>query len=243
MALFTDGPIATTDDLVGYDSAVLSVASTEGIDVTKKLSLAMDELALELSIFLPNSDGLSNVAVTPAITMWHTYRALELVYRDAYQNQLNDRYAGKRDQFAALVKRAFENLMAAGIGIIANPIAKAGPAELTYLPGEQPGATYYACMSWTSEQGEEGAAGELRAVSVPGDNVLSVRGVIPPPNAKGWNVFVGLSPDTLVQQNLSPLSPGQPWIQQDAVSTDGRAPSNGQTASYLRKVTHILNRG
>ena len=157
MALFTDGPIAAADDLVGHDSAVLTVASTEGIDLTKKLSLAMAELALELAKLLPTVERLDRVAVTPAIKMWHTFRTLELVYRDAYQNQLNDRYAGKRDQFASLGKWALEKLMEAGVGIISSPIPKAPAPELTYFPGQQAGATYYVGVSWSGGQGEEGA--------------------------------------------------------------------------------------
>src|SRR5947209_2594078 len=125
MALFTDGTIAAADDLAGHDSAVLTVASTEGIDLTKKLSLAMDDLALELGNILPTTDKLDHVAVTPAVRLWHAFRTLELVYRDAYSNQLNDRYAGKRDQFAALSNRAFDKLIECGVGIVGNPVDRA----------------------------------------------------------------------------------------------------------------------
>ena len=39
------------------------------------------------------------VVVTPPLKLWHTFRTLEMVYGDAYNSQLNDRYAGKRDEF------------------------------------------------------------------------------------------------------------------------------------------------
>ena len=243
MALFTDGPIALTDDLIGYDSAVLTVASTEGIDLTKKLSLAMDEVGLELAPLLPVAVGLENVAVTPAIRMWHVFRTLELVYRDAYQNQLNDRYAGKRDQFAALGKWALDKFMEGGVGVIKNPIPKAPAADLTYFAGQQAGATYYVCISWTGAGGEEGAVGEWNAITVPDNNVLSVRALNPPANAAGWNVFMGLSPDSISQQNPSPLAVGQPWLQQSGVSTNGRAPHGGQTEDSLQIMARILQRG
>jgi hypothetical protein len=243
MALFTDGIIAAADDLAGHDSAVLTVASTEGIDVTKKLNLAMDELALELGNVLPNSERLSRVAVTPAVRMWHAFRTLELVYRDAYSNQLNDRYAGKRDQFAALAKWAFEKLMEAGIGMVNHPIAKATAPELTFFAGQQAAATYYVCTSWVNAQGDEGAAGDWGAISVPDGNVLSVRATNPVSDAAGWNVFVGLSPDSIAQQNVAPVLPGQAWLQQTAVSTVGGAPGNGQTTDYVQLVARILQRG
>jgi len=243
MALFTDGPIASADDLTGHDSAVLTVASTEGIDLSKKLSFAMDELGLELTNLLPATNELNRVAVTPALRMWHAFRTLELVYRDAYQNQLNDRYAGKRDQFAALGKWALDKLMEGGIGVVCNPIPKAGTANLTYVAGPQAGATYYVCISWTGVGGEEGAVGDWDAITVPDNNVLSVRALRPPVNAAGWNVFVGLSPDSISQQNPSPLPLDQAWLQEMAVSTGGRAPHSGQREDSRQVVARILQRG
>jgi hypothetical protein len=243
MALFTDGPIATTDDLAGHDSSVLTVASTEGIDLTRKLALAMDELSVELVSVAPTLERLDYIAASPTIRMWHAFRTLELVYRDAYQNQLNDRYAGKRDQFSTLGKWAFDKLLQNGIGMIANPIPKAAVADLSYFPGQQAGTTYYACTSWTGAQGEEGAVGEWNAISTPDGNVLCVRPVNPPMNAAGWNVFVGLSPDSITQQNEAPLSLAQPWLQEAAITTTGRMPHTGQSADQLRTVTQMLQRG
>ena len=46
--LFTDGPPSNIQDLAAQDSQLLSVASVEGIDVTVKLALAHEELALDL---------------------------------------------------------------------------------------------------------------------------------------------------------------------------------------------------
>jgi hypothetical protein len=222
---------------------VLTVAATEGIDLTKKLSLAMDELALELGNLLPASDKLDYVAVTPAIRLWHAFRTLELVYRDAYSNQLNDRYAGKRDQFAALGKWAFDKLMEGGVGMVSNPVPKATPATLSFLAGLGSGATYYVCNSWLNAQGEEGAVSEWSAISVPDGNVLSVTATNPPANAAAWNVYIGLSPDSISQQNGAPLLVGQPWLQQNAVSTTGRVPGSGQNPDFLRLVARILQRG
>jgi len=139
MALFTDGPPSTIEELAAVDSQLLNVADVEGIDVTQKLTLAQDELSLELlTLLTPNSyygqwfwatprPNLDTVVVTHPLKLWHTYRALEMVYSDAYNSQLNDRYAGKQDQFHQMGKWAYEKLREMGLGIAVAPLPKAAP--------------------------------------------------------------------------------------------------------------------
>ena len=74
--------------------------------------MAHDEIGVDLTALLArsahqsNSAKLANVIITPALKLWHVYRTLELVYGDAYNSQLNDRYAGRRDQFRAMAQWA-----------------------------------------------------------------------------------------------------------------------------------------
>jgi hypothetical protein len=243
MPLFTDGNINRVDDLAAHDSGLLGVASSEGINLTNKINLAQDDLALELTGMLRSEDSLGSVVVTSALRLWHAFRTLEMVYRDAYANQLNDRYASKRDQFAQLAKSAADKLIQIGLGMVANPLPRAAFPQLTYYPGTQAGATYYVCVSWVDPAGDEGAAGDYTAITVPDNNVLSVRPVNPPAMAAGWNVFVGLSPDTIARQNQSPLPLSQVWLQQVPVSTAGKPPGAGQNAQYTRIIARILQRG
>lgn len=49
MALFTDGAFTSIEELKGHDTQLLNVATTEGIDVTRKLALAQEELSVEVS--------------------------------------------------------------------------------------------------------------------------------------------------------------------------------------------------
>src|SRR5256885_237860 len=111
MALFNDGPASSIEDLQGHDTQLLDVANVEGIDVTRKLALAQEEISMELATLLSRLNvaaetgtttgvpGVSQVVVTSPLKLWLTFRALELVYRDSYNSQLNDRYAGKRDEY------------------------------------------------------------------------------------------------------------------------------------------------
>ena len=254
MALFTD-TISTIQDLLNQDSSVLSTAQTENIDLNDKLSLAQQDLAIEVTALLQRSNTydwqfwlqpnpqLNNVVVTPPLQLWHVYQTLALVYRDVYFNQLNDRYKGKRDQFEQLAKQSMEKLIESGIGIVGDPIPKATTPLLTSIPGGQPAASYYASVSWLNTESQEGQAGDAGSLAIADGNTLAVQPVNPPANAVAWNVFVGLSTTTLALQNTSPLAMDQIWVLDSPVSTEGRAPGNGQLPDYLRALPRVIQRG
>src|SRR5690348_3793619 len=178
MALFTDGPVSSIEDLAAQDSQLLDVASTEGIDVARKLELAQDDIGVELTVLLSKlsfvdqpfwlapKPNLGAVVVTPALKRWHTYAALELVYRDAYNSQLNDRYAGKRDQFHQMAQWACEKLVQIGVGLVLRPIPRAVTPLVTPVPGTLADGTYYVSMAWVNRSGEEGASAEAAVVTV-----------------------------------------------------------------------------
>src|SRR5215469_15872912 len=150
MALFSDGFISCIEDLTAQDSQLADVASVEGIDVTKKLSLAYDQLAMELTGLIARSTvaseqfwtstviGLGNIAVTPPLKLWHVARTLDLVYGDAYFSQLNDRYSAKQIQFQALARWAYQKLLQIGLGIVTNPVPRAPMPTLNTSPGFLP---------------------------------------------------------------------------------------------------------
>src|SRR5437868_10168970 len=169
MALFTDPEIFTIDDLSAQETAILDTAVTEGIDLTSKLGLAQNEIGVELLATFERRRAydaqaplqLSNVVVTAPLRLWHTFHTLAMVYRDAYNNQLNDRYEGKWNQYRELARWASGALLQIGVGIVWNPLEQPGAAELTYVAGSQPGATYYVRISWVNARGEESASGLL----------------------------------------------------------------------------------
>src|SRR4030095_8759694 len=142
MALFTDGTISTTEDLRNYETSVLDVAHTEGIDLQAKLELAKREVRVELTSFLLNrsfalgpSRELTNVIVTEPLVQWHSVHSLALTYRDAYNSQLNDRYRGKGKEYASASRRAMDLLFGVGVGISYDPAQKASAPECGVTPG------------------------------------------------------------------------------------------------------------
>ena len=164
MALFTDGNISTLENLSGEDTGILDLANTEGIDLSVKLALAHDELAIELGSWLARSQAaspwdqptLQNIVVTPPLRMWHTFYTLALVYRDAYYNQLNDRYLAKWNEYKEQMKWASGMLFQAGAGMVWDPIPVAGPPALAAVAGTQPATTYFVAIAWLNARGEEG---------------------------------------------------------------------------------------
>lgn len=254
MALFKDGPVSQMSDLTAQDTQLLNVASVEGIDVTQKLLLAQDELSLELNTILegsyyadtafwmPAQATIGNVVVTPALKLWHTYRTLELVYREAYSSQLNDRYKAKRDQFQDGAKWAHEKLVQLGIGMCRCPLPQAAVPTVVGAPGSLPDGTYYLAMAWINDAYEEGAPSVVTSFTTSGGTLL-VQPMSTPTFANAWNVYLGVSPESMSLQNESPVVAGQIWVQPDAVVAGGRAPGDGQSPNYTKPAPRMILRG
>jgi hypothetical protein len=254
MPLFTDGPLSAVDDLTALDSQLLEVAGAEGIDVSRKLAAAQEELGVDVSTLLarvtfvdqplwlgPKPD-LTNVVVTPPLKLWHEYRTLEMVYKDAYNSQLNDRYAGKRDQFHQMAEWAAEKLVQIGIGIAAHPVHQASTPEVEPIPGAVPDGSYSVTCSWVNESGEEGASAAPAVVSINGSG-FEARPGSAPAGVTGWNVFIGAALESMVLQNPTPLALGQAWQQVGLLVTQGRMPGSGQQPTYLKPVPRVIQRG
>jgi hypothetical protein len=254
MALFTDGLVSGIEDLAAQDSQVLDVASTEGINLTHKLTAAQDDVAIELTVLVSKLSGadrpfwaarrptLDNVVVTPALKLWHIYLTLEMVYRDAYNSQLNDRYAGKRDQFHELAQWACEKLIQTGVGLAAQPVAQALTPTVRTLAGTLADGTYYVGMAWVNALGEEGAGAVPAAITISA-SALEVEPGATCANATGWNVYIGSEPEAMVAQNQTVLGIGATWQQTAPPATSGRGPGNGQEPTYFKPLPRVLQRG
>lgn len=254
MALFTDGAISTIEDLHGVDTPLLEVASVEGIDVSRKLSVAQGELEVELEALLSRmatqpydpvvSSGKTwtgRVVVTPPLKLWHMYRTLEAVYRDAYHSQLNDRYGARRDEYHELAKWAYDKLLQSGVGMTADPIPEAPAPVVRAAPGGLPDGTYYVGASWTNAAGEEGACSVPSAITTAGSAFTVTHGEAPG-NATGWNVYLGVGPQAMLRQNGAALGLSETWTQPDEIA-NGKAAGTGQAPGYVQPVERLIDRG
>jgi hypothetical protein len=260
MALFTDGGVTSIEDLRAHDTQILNVATVEGIDVTRKLALAQEELSVEIAGLLEQmrtpggiydvagieggqigAPAIRQVAVTPPLKLWHTFRALEMVYGDAYNSQLNDRYGGKRDEYHEMVKWAYNKVLQGGLGIVMDPVGQASTPVMSATAGGLADGSYYVAVSWTNAKSEEGASSIPAVIQVSG-STFTVQ-TAAPPNVKGWNVYCGMSATTMTRQNSTALAAAQTWVQADTLSTTGLLAGSGQKATYRLAVPRTIQRG
>lgn len=223
MALLTDGNPNDDDALRVYESEIFSLANVENINLNVKLRLATEEISFDvLNILLdhaPTTDpigtvrrarGASDVVVTPQMRRWHAL-TLAIVYRDAYNNQLNDRYQVKWDEYRGLAREARDQTLHYGIGLVATPVPRAVAPSFSVAAGPIVSTTYYVRVSWLSASGQEGIPSRVTTYQTPDGSLLVVGAISPPPIATSWNMYAGLSEMDCTLQNSTPIPVGQPF--------------------------------
>jgi hypothetical protein len=251
MALLTDGNPNDTEGLRVFESAILDVARVEGIDLNVKLCLATQEISEDvldaLLAHTPNvtrrSLGVSDVVVSPQMKRWQGLHTLAVVYRDAYNNQLNDRYLSKWDEYRELARGARERTYEFGIGLVPAPIPRAGIPVLGVGAGSLAGGLYYAEVSWVSATGQEGSASLATNFQTTDNSALTVAAGNAPAVAAGWNVYVGLTVSTVMLQNSAPLGIGATFTLPGSGLVGGRCPGEGQAPDMYVTGERILRRG
>jgi hypothetical protein len=221
MALYTDGLTTSISDLKAYDSSVLEVASTEKIDATAKLRLAETELGIEITNFLlrhgfpPGPAGvLANVAVTPQVLHVHSLHALALLYRDAYNSQLNERLKSKWLAFVNEADLALRRLFETGIGIAVNPIPQAPMPAVSFTGGSVlPARSYSVSVAFAGPSGLAGAPSAAVTIELPPATRLSVAVPNVPPGVTGFLVRAGDREDAMHQQNTAPTATAEVWVE------------------------------
>ena len=271
MALFTDGNPNSIGDLSMYETSIVNVASVEGIDLDSKLTLATNELGADILAFLlrewprdPQSNGsflfafnnsemarrrlgLGTVAVTAPLRQWHILKTLSLVYRDAYDNQLNDRYHGKWQEYAQLAQASSLRYFQDGVGLVLHALPKPGAPVLASVAGALAGTTYFASVTWLNAMGAEGSPSDPLTFDTGSGGLL----VVTPPAAPappttavtGWNVYIGTTASGMTLQNSGPLTLGAPWTIPASGVANGVAIGCGQSPDIYLRDWHEIPRG
>ena len=247
MSLLIDGNVAQLTELSEYESSISDVATSEGIDLLAKLSVARLEITLAIQKFLLDSIetgyGINNIVVTEGLRQWHVLQTLSVFYRDAYSQQLNDRYKAKWQEYGQLATNASAVYFAIGVGIALSPIPKPQPPRLAQTVGNQQATTWFAKTSWINNKDQESAPSTVNAFTTQEGSALTVACIISAQEVKGWNVYVGLSADMLVRQNSGPLTIGTTWTMPGELITDGRQATSGQGPDTFVKKRNLFRRG
>ena len=240
--LFTDGTILSIQELREHDNFVLDVASTESIELNSKLAVAQREIGYEIQSFLKTrcvGSDLDAVFVNQQLRDLLVTHTLSIVYRDAYNLHLNDRYLGRWKEFTRASDRGLLRLFLNGVGIAAVAVAQAPQPSVAVSPDGGLAAGIYGIQSaW---QHLTGTIGE-RSVSVLAEcsgGSISVNPGPAPLNVSGWHVFIADLDAVPARQNPSPLALGSIWTQGAALRVDLPGPVVSGPDYYVRSSGQI----
>jgi hypothetical protein len=254
--LLTDGSPNDDASLQVYESAILTVSNTEMIPLKPKLWLALEEVSEDVvDVLLDHSSpadpmattrrtvGVSDVVVTPQMKRWHAVHTLEAFYRDAFNNQLNSRYQAKFAEYHQLSLDAREKTYQFGIGLVLTPIPRAPMPVFSYIAGLIPETIYYVQVGWVSANGQEGEPSMQTTYDSPAGSLPVVTPVNPPAVATAFNVYMGLSADTVTLQTAAPVPVGEDFTLPSTGLVTGPCPGTGQTPDVYVTGGRILRRG
>ncbi len=266
MALFTDGAVATVEDLVGYEADILEVGSAAGIDLKVKLELAHGEVGAQLTassrrpgnVYQAGRGGwqttggeagvsrfdVDQVVVTPPLKLWATFQALVLFFRDAHTRRANDKYLAKWREYREMAKWASELLMQTGVGLVGSPVPRPQQPILDTVGSAGLGPlALFVRMSWVSDAGVESAGSLEKVFKTLNAQALRVAPEAAPAGIAGWNVYIGLSSGEALRQNSAALNLGEAWVMPETGVASGAAIGDGQAADMFLTAPRYLQRG
>jgi hypothetical protein len=258
MALFTDSDLVTLDDLLQFESTLVQVSSTHGIDINTKIKLAKDEIGDKILLFLlragqsdhqwfSRATGLNTVFVTPAISKWLCCNSLYRVFAEAYNLQLNTRFQGKMLEYQRQADAASEIVFASGIGVIGLPLSRPGLPTLEAAVGVMTTPALFVQTTWVNAAGQESAPSPVNGLVLNGFSKVTISmGSSPesvPVSATGWNVYASTSQRNLTKQNTQLIAVGDFWEMPESGVVLGSSYSGPQTPNVFISASRRWNRG
>jgi hypothetical protein len=253
--LFTDTAISTVADLAAYESEVRDVASITGLDLEVKLRLAQTEVGVELLAagvpgMTPSGAAppfrLEQVVVSDALRLWHVFHTLSIVYRDAYNRKVNDKYLLKVNEYRALAKWAANLFFNIGVGLVFRPLAMpAVPAVGEVAGGTLPETQYFVRVAWSDDRGGESTPSASLSSAVPAGCLLSVSvvGQAAPEFATGWFPYAGTTADSEQRQVSEALPLSSVWVEPASGLAAGPGVADGQQPDCFRQIARVVQRG
>ncbi len=259
MALFTDVEVVTLNDLLEFEASLVGVASSYGIDVDNKISLATSAISDKLMLWLLNSGasdpqwlnrrilGLSTVVVTPPLQRWICFESLSRVFAEAYNVQLNTRFQGKWTEYQQESKSACDLFYQSGVAIVYDPLSKPAMPLLSVQTGSLPAQSIFIQTAWVDATGNESALSIANGSVLPDNSSFAVamaEGALGAPTAAaGWNVYASSQSENLTRQNSDPLAIGSTWQLPSSGLQVGPNPIDGQAPAFYITLSKQIRRG
>jgi hypothetical protein len=246
MALLIDGDISTQSDLTALDTSLLEVCRVEQIDLTAKLAVAQSEICNALTQFLTEAEqtySTRNVVISDSIRRWHQLKVLELIYRDAYFSQTNDRYEKRWNLWSVAVSRAEKEALEYGVPVQLEPLHRPEEPLLTLQDGDSLPTTYFIRVTWVRADGAESAPSSLCSIFAEAPHRLEIRMRRAQCDNLLWHVYAGNTADAQTRQTDSPLPQDGVWASPAGALGIGEAAGQGQQPSTIVRRTRGILRG
>ena len=240
MALLTDGSPNTVETLKAIESSIAEVAKIELIDIDIKMDLALEEISESLMVNLiqlgtqdpqylsRRQIGVSTIVVTAPLRRWHALQSIAMIYRDAYHNQLNERYLAKWKYFISASADARRTLLQTGLGLVNAAVPEAPTPVIGVAVGQWPAGVYVVRIAWVDSLGQVGSPGEAVTAELGPGSAPTVTSPTPPIGIAGWNVYIAPIGSVPTLQNGTPLGFAVPWVAPSAGPVTGLPVGTGQ---------------
>jgi hypothetical protein len=126
---------------------------------------------------------------------------------------------------------------------VLTPIPKAQMPQFSFVAGTIAETTYYVQVSLVSASGQEGEPSEPTTYEPPAESLPVVTMVNPPAVATGFNVYMGLSAETVSLQTSSPVPVGSNFTLSGSGLATGRRSGCGQAPDFYITGGLMLRRG
>lgn len=259
MSLFTDSSVISLDDLLQFESSLVDVCSTHGIDVRTKIKIATDGIGDKLLLWLLRARqtdpqglfrstlGLKSIVVSPALYRWLCFDSLARVFAEAYNVQLNTRFQGKWNEYQKEAQEAALLVYASGLGTVFSPLDKPVTPTIQVGTGIITFPALFVQTTWVDAKGCESAASPINAVVLNGFSSITVttEGNLAaiPTSAVGWNIYASDTQQGLSLQNGSPIPIGAAWQLPSSGLITGVIAGDGQAPDALVILSGRLQRG
>ena len=259
MALFTDADVITLDDLLEFETGLVQIASSHGINVDTKIALARNAVSDRLLLWLLSvgaSDpqwlnrriiGLSTVVVTPTLQRWLCFDSLSRFFAEAYNVQLNTRFESKWTEYNTAAKDACEMVFMSGIGIVYAALPKPAMPLVAVEDGTVSPQAMFIQTAWVDSHGNESGLSPVNGVILDGSSsvviAMSEGAIGAPPAAAGWNLYASATDAGMSRQNGAPVGIGLTWELPTTGLVDGARPGIGQRPEFYISLSRQILRG